>query len=212
MAEKYILCTNNILALSIYMKIPLKQLATVQVGYSFRARLEPSAQGNLAVIQMKDLRSDNTVDCGELTKIEYESIKAHHLVRPGDLVFRTRGLDTTAAIVLDAPEAAVVASPLLRIRIKNALRLLPEYLNWYISQPKAQAFLTSRARGTGQKMITKQALDELEVVLPSVARQRQIAALADLSAREESLLLRLGEGKKQFMSHQLMQFARGNES
>ncbi len=189
------------------MKMKIKKLATVQMGYSFRSRLEASPGGEVAVIQMKDLLNDNTVGCDNLVRINMKTVKDHHLVQKGDLVFRSRGSLTTAAILLKEPGRAVVAAPLLRIRVTRPDRILPEYLNWYISQRDAQIFLTSRAKGTVQKMISKQAIEELEVVLPSLEKQKTIVELATLIEREKTLLYTLADKKEQYVSTVLMQFA-----
>ncbi len=191
------------------MKLKIKQLATVQMGYSFRSRLEASRGGKVAVIQMKDLLQDNTVGCKKLVKIEMESVKEHHLAQKGDLVFRSRGQITTAAILLEDPGKAVVAAPLLRIRITKSDKILPEYLNWYISQRDAQIFLASRAKGTVQKMISKQSIEDLEVCLPTMKQQKEIVELAKLSARERTILSTLSEKRNQYISTVLMQFAKG---
>lgn len=190
------------------MKAELKQIASVQIGYSFRSRLESSGSGTVAVIQMKDLTDNNRVDCGRLALVETEPPKAHHIVRPGDLVFRSRGLITTSAILRDDPGVAIVSAPLLRIRVKGKT-VLPEYLNWFISQPPAQAYLTSRAIGTAQKMITKEALESLEVDLPSIQRQRMITELAALAAEEQGLLNKLAAKRGQYISTILMKLAQG---
>ncbi len=150
------------------MRFQIKSFATVQMGYSFRSRLETFENGSVAVIQMKDLLDDNTIGCDGLARIDMDDIKEHHLVQKGDLVFRSRGLQATAAVLLDDPGKAVVAAPLLRIRVTKPEKVLSGYLNWYISQRDAQIFLTSRAKGTVQKMISKQALEDLEVALPSL--------------------------------------------
>jgi hypothetical protein len=191
------------------MKVRLKKMATVQMGFSFRSRLEISEDGSVAVIQMKDLHEDNTIGCGDLARISMDGIKEHHLVQRGDLVFRSRGLLATSAILLEDPGKAVVAAPLLRIRVTKPDKVLPEYLNWYISQRDAQIFLTSRAKGTVQKMISKQALEELVVVLPSLEKQKAIIELASLSAREQALLHTLADKREQYISTVLMQFAKG---
>ncbi len=191
------------------MKLKIKQLATVQMGYSFRSRLEASRGGEVAVIQMKDLLQDNTVGCKKLVKIEMETVKEHHLAQKGDLVFRSRGQITTAAILLEDPGKAVVAAPLLRIRITKSDKILPEYLNWYIGQRDAQIFLASRAKGTVQKMISKQAIEDLEVYLPTLEQQKNIVELAKLSARERTILSTLSEKRDQYISTVLMQFAKG---
>ena len=191
------------------MRVKLKKMATVQMGYTFRSRLEASEGGGVAVIQMKDLLDDNTVGCDDLVRISMEAMKDHHLVQRGDLVFRSRGSLTTAAVLLEDPGKAVVAAPLLRIRVTKPDKILPEYLNWYISQRDAQIFLTSRAKGTVQKMISKQSIEDLKVVLPSLEKQKAIIELASLSAREQALLHTLADKREQYISTVLMQFAKG---
>lgn len=187
----------------------IKKLATVQMGYSFRSRLEVTQTGEIAVIQMKDLRDDNTVDCVGLAKINMEEVKEHHLAQRGDLIFRSRGLVATSALLLEDPGKAVVAAPLFRIRVTRPDKVLPEYLNWYISQRDAQIFLTSQAKGSVQKMISKQVIEDLEVALPSVEAQKSIVELAALSAREKKLLHTLANKREQYISTALMQFAKG---
>jgi len=191
------------------MKKKLKEITSVQMGYSFRSRLEADEGGGVAVIQMKDLLDDNTVGCDGLIRINMEAMKEHHLAQRGDLVFRSRGSLTTAAVLLKDPGKAVVAAPLLRIRVTKKALVLPEYLNWYISQRDAQIFLTSRAKGTVQKMISKQAIEDLEVALPSLEKQKNILELATLLAREQTLLQQLSHKREQYISTILMQFAKG---
>jgi hypothetical protein len=191
------------------MRLMVKKIATVQMGYSFRSRLETSESGGVAVIQMKDLLNDNTVGCDGLVRINMDTVKEHHLAQLGDLVFRSRGHAATAAILLEDPGMAVVAAPLFRIRVTKQDKVLPEYLNWYISQRDAQIFLTSRAKGTVQKMISKQALEDLEVALPSLEKQRAIVELASLAALEQTLLHKLANKREQFISTALTQFAKG---
>ena len=191
------------------MVIKIKKVATVQMGYSFRSRLEAVEGGAVSVIQMKDLLDDNTVDCDGLVRINMEAMKDHHLAQRGDLVFRSRGHVTTAAVLLEDPGKAVVAAPLLRIRVTKPDKVLPEYLNWYISQRDAQIFLTSRAKGTVQKMISKQAIEDLEVALPSLEKQKAIVEVAVLSAREQALLHTLADKRDQYISTVLMQLAKG---
>jgi len=191
------------------MKKKLKEITSVQMGYSFRSRIEASEDGGVAVIQMKDLLDDNTVGCDDLVTINMEAMKDHHLAQRGDLVFRARGHVTTAAVLLEDPGVAVVAAPLLRIRVTKPDKVLPEYLNWYISQRDAQIFLTSRAKGTVQKMISKQAIEDLEVALPSLEKQKNIVEMAMLSAREQTLLHTLADKREQYISTALIRFAKG---
>jgi hypothetical protein len=192
------------------MKMELRKIAAVDLGYSFRSRIEPNGAGTVAVIQMKDLTDDNCVDCGGLTQVDMEAPKAHHLVRPGDLIFRSRGVTAASAILTDDPGMAVVSAPLYRIRADERF-VLPHYLNWFIGQAAAQSYLASRAVGSAPKMITKEALESLEVFVPSLDRQQAVATLAALADEEQRLLKRLAVKRRQYVSMVLTQLAQGVE-
>ncbi len=189
------------------MKLRLKNIASVQMGYSFRTRLE-QAGGQTAVIQMKDLTDDNRVDCEQLVRVEMEGLKKHHLVQTGDLIFRSRGLVTTAAILTEDPGVAVVAAPLFRIRVAHEA-VSPQYLHWFINQPPAQKFLTSHSRGTAQQMIGMAALEDLEIALPPIARQRAIVELAGLAEQEQKLIRDIAGKRRQYLSTMLLQSTEG---
>jgi len=178
------------------------------MGYSFRARLESMDSGAVAVIQMKDLTDQNRVDCSTLARVDIVNPKEHHLAKRGDLIFRSRGLTSTSAILLDDPGMAMVGAPLLRIRVTNG-GILPEYLNWFISQPPAQAFLTSHAKGTAQKMISKETLDGLEVDVPPLEQQKTIVVLASLGETEQRIMKKLAAKRHQFISTHLIRLAQG---
>lgn len=190
------------------MRIQLKDVASVQVGHSLRSRLEPSPNGSVHVIQMKDLRNDSTVDCSNLQRTEIENLKEHHLVLSKDLIFRSRGEIHKAAILEEAPLGQIVAvAPLLRIRVEKPEQILPEFLNWCISQPVAQKFLTSRAAGSSLKMISKEAMEELEIPLPELRTQQEIVELAALAHREQKLLKVIAQKRDQYISTTLMEIA-----
>ncbi len=194
------------------MKVKVKDITAVQMGYSFRARLEAAVSGNISIIQMKDLAEDDTVDCSHLTRIDNESIKNHHYAKKDDLVFRSRGQITTAAIIRNKIEKTIIASPLIRIRITRPTKVLPEYLNWYIGQRDAQIYFASRTKGSVQKMISKQTVENLELSLPTLETQKFVVALAALSVREQKLFQKLAKKRKQYINTVLMQHAKGKQT
>ncbi len=190
------------------MRIELGKIADIQAGYSFRSRLESLENGAVSVIQMKDLTSANRVCCDELVKVDMDIPKEHHLLRAGDIVFRSRGLVTNSAILLDELDAAVLAAPLLRIRCNYSI-VMPEYLNWYINQQPAQTYLTSCSEGTALKMISKQSLENLEILVPSLERQRLISELSSLAEQEQDIMKKLAEKRSQHIIGTLLQLAEG---
>lgn len=178
------------------------------MGYSFRTRLESMATGAVSVIQMKDLSDDNHVDCGELMCVDMEKPREHHLVKTGDLIFRSRGLTSTSAILEEDPGTAVVAAPLFMIRVTSH-NVLPHYLNWFIGQAPAQTFFTSRAKGTAQRMIGKETLEALEVFVPPIHQQRAIITMASLAEKEQQIMNQLAEKRRQYVSTILGRLAQG---
>ena len=185
--------------------LKLRLLADITMGYTFRSRLEAAPDGGLAVIQMKDLTDDNRLNPEALTRIEPTEVKPHQLVAPGDIIFRSRGQTYTAALVDDDPGPAIVAAPLLHIRPREGV--IPAYLAWFINLPAIQSRLARRAEGTALRMIRKQTLAELEVILPSLARQQAIVELSDLAGKEQQLMARLSARRKQYVDSVLVKFA-----
>jgi restriction endonuclease S subunit len=178
--------------------VKVKNIATVQMGYTFREKLEFDENGAVSVIQMKDLK-DNIICFENVVRVGLKKIKESHFVKKYDLVFRSRGLNTTASILLEEPGDVIVGSPLLRIRVSDSSVVMPEYLCWYINQSKAQSYLHSRADGTLQKMINKQVLDDLLIVLPAMKKQKQIVELYNLATRERNLRNQLAEKRRQYV-------------
>ncbi|MCW2922397.1 MAG: restriction endonuclease subunit [Thermoleophilia bacterium] len=180
---------------------PLSEVAEVRVGYSFRSRLRDDADGAVSVVQMKDTDIlDGEVDGGNLLRTE-ASIKPHHFVQQGDLIFRSRGVSTTAVLVGDVPEQTIVAAPLYVIR---STELEPRYLRWVINHPRAQGELARHAEGTSVRMIGKSALEALEVPVPSRAVQDHVAAIADLAASEQKLMSEIALLRRQYVDSLVM--------
>ena len=186
----------------------LKQIARVQMGLSFRWRVEPERDGNVAMIQMRDLAEGHRLNNPHnLVTVNMENVNPRHLVKRNDLIFRSRGKTTTTAIIESEIKRAVVAAPLLRIRVTDA-HVLPEYLCWFINQPSSQAFLHSRATGTAMVTIGKSVLEALEITLPDLDTQKQIAAFAALSEQEQRLMKDLAKAKKRVTEGVLMRLAK----
>ncbi|AWX98941.1 restriction endonuclease subunit S [Marinomonas primoryensis] len=188
------------------MIVKLKNIASVQMGHSFRSRLEPDLNGNISVIQMKDLTEDNRLNDQELVQIDMQDLKEHHRVENNDIAFRSRGQTNTAALIELSINSAVIAAPLLRIRVEND-SVIPEYLCWFVNQPSSQSTLLSKATGTAVRIIGKPALEDLEIVLPSLKVQQKIITINRLSIDERKIMNTLAEKKGVLTEAILMKLA-----
>jgi len=185
----------------------LAEIADVRMGYPFRSRLEHDAEGDVVVVQMKDIDDANLLHAEDAMKVSLPEGKGHHLIREGDLVFRSRGRSNSVALVAADIGEAVLAAPMLLIRPRN---VLPAYLHWFINLPATQASLAALAEGTSVRMISKDALQDLDVPLPSMARQRRIVDVAVLALREQMLIAEIAARRKRLTEGVLMRYAKNS--
>lgn len=188
------------------MNVALTDIAEVRMGYSFRSRLETDAEGDVAVIQMKDIDDTNLLHPEGLARVQMPDLKDRHLVQERDLLFRSRGMTNSAALAGGGLGRAVLAAPMLLIRPKTEI-VEPAYLQWFINHPATQAVLSGQAAGTAVKMIGKSVLDGLVVALPPLDRQRLIVEIAQLASREAALLQELRERRKALLEGILLREA-----
>jgi hypothetical protein len=183
----------------------LGEVAEVQMGYPFRSRLEHDPQGDVAVIQMKDIDDANLLHPEAAVRVALPKGKSHHLLRAGDLLFRSRGRSNGAAQVREGIGPAVLSAPMLLIRPRD---VLPAYLCWYVNAPATQVKLAAASAGTSVRMISAEALRGLDIPLPSLAAQQRIVQIAALAEREQTLLARIATLRGHLTTDHLMKFAR----
>lgn len=182
----------------------LGDIASIQMGYPFRSRIKHDVGGTFAVVQMKDIDDANLLHLEEAVRVSLPEIKAHHLIKQGDLVFRSRGRTNSVALVSTDIGSAVLAAPMLLIRPQ---KVLPSYLLWYINLPSVQATLATQAEGTSVRMISKGALETLEIPIPTRRKQQLIVEVSELAAQEQGLLQQIARERKRLADRILMRYA-----
>ncbi len=175
------------------------------MGYPFRSRVKHDPNGNVVVLQMKDIDDADVVRVDEATKVHLDGGAGRHRVQSGDLLFRSRGRNNSAAMIPVGLGEAVLAAPMILIRAHG---VLPAYLQWFINSQETQAKLAALAVGTSVMMISTDILKDLDVPVPSMIRQRQIAELGSLALREQALMAEITAKRKQLMDAVLMRAAR----
>ncbi len=153
---------------------------------------------------MKDVSESTGPAFAEAVRVTLSRDTSAFLLRTGDLVFRSRGRSTGAALVGTGAPAAILAAPLLLIR---PTRVLPEYLLWFLNSDHAQAKLASVSVGTAGQQISTESLRALEVPLPPADVQRRIAEVAGLIRREQELTTAIAKRRRKLANHILLNHA-----
>lgn len=169
------------------MKTSLRQIAAIRTGIF--AKPEPKGEvaylqvryfdkfGNLAAIPQPDLRADSQTQ--------------KHLLRDSAVLFAAKGWKNFATVYRGNFPA--VASTAFFILETNDSSVLPEYLAWLLNQQSTQDFLKRHATGTAIVSISKSVLENLQVTIPSVEKQKQILEISRLSRKENEIRLKIAE-------------------
>lgn len=177
--------------------VKLQDIADIRAGYPFRGRIEPVAVGTHRVIQIKDIGTNHRVKEEGLFLIDMPSSADSYLVKPGDVLFQSRGSRNFGTPISEPLPRTIASGHLFVIRPHQ--NILPEYLAWFINQPPAQLHIKAHQRGSYVPLIPKDALNELEVAVPPIAVQQSIVELERLRIKEEELQRAICEKRTQII-------------
>ena len=171
------------------MKKKLKSIVDLRTGYQFRGKVVPDDDGDIDVIQIKDIDDRQEVDVSDLTPVTLEKPERHFL-QSGDVLFLSRvsrGHSMYGTVVPELQRNAVASSYFFVLRPKSE-KVLPRYLAWSLSEPRFQRWLRSFVRGTQMTLVSLKDFADLQVNLPDLHTQQQIVRLNELMLKEAQLL------------------------
>ena len=173
-------------------EVALKKVASIQIGYQAKGRIEERAQGTHRLIQSKDFDSFHRLRSEDLTAFFPERKPEIYSVRKGDVLFQARGVVHFAYCIEDDLKNTLAAGSFYILRLKHE-NLLPQYLAWWLNQSEAQAYFQSQARGSGMSFISKSTLSRLQVQIPPLSVQKKVVKMVMLAKDEQLLLDRLSK-------------------
>ena len=129
---------------------------------------------------------------------EKERIKS--LLSDGDIVIARTGGTVGKSFLVKNPPEAVFASYLIRLRTKIDIAL-PEFINLFLGSECYWTQLREAAQGAAQPNVNSTTLSKIELALPPIEKQRQIAArlkaqLAEVDKARQAAAAQLREATK----------------
>lgn len=170
------------------MKSKIQNITTIQTGVYEKT----SKSGNFVYLQAKHFdEAGNLVE--ELFKdLPYNDKLDRHILHPGDVLFAAKG-SKNFATVFEAHNPPSVASTSFFVLKNIDANVYSEYLAWFLNSPSTQTILKSKAKGTAIPSITKQALEELMLPLPTLEQQKTIVKIAKLQSKASELREKLNK-------------------
>ena len=174
----------------------LSDLATISAGHPIRDAIRDVPDGDVAVVQIKNVNTETGVDWPAVAKTKLAGRRGPDWLKPGDVIFSARG-HRNVAVCLDQPPGRAVCSPhFFLIRVKDGKSTVPEFLAWQMNLPPAQRYFEQSATGSYITSIRRQVLETLPLQIPSLERQRLLVRLADAAKREKHLMERLIQNRQ----------------
>jgi type I restriction enzyme S subunit len=182
------------------VKLLESMIITIDYGTSIKCDY---VQKSFPVLRIPNVASGaidiSALKFGQPKKNEIDNLK----LRRGDLLFvRTNGVQENAgrcAIFRGEIDGCYFASYLIRVRL-DEMRLLPEYMNWYVRTEVGKSFLSGRAVRTadGKFNINSGTIRKVLVPIPKIDEQEEIASKLNLIEQKINL-----HKQKQFFLQEL---------
>jgi hypothetical protein len=169
----------------------LGEVAAVLPGLSTGGRLEHDPSGTHQVVLSRHLVAGlpYRYEPADEFRIHPGRDAAKYQIRPGDVLFMSRGTRNVAAWIESVPNPSV--APVSFYVIRPSLLVDPGYLAWFLNQRGAQRAIADIRTGAGTPIVQRAPFTELLVPVPDLKAQRTIAAIGSAMVHEGLTLERL---------------------
>ncbi|MFH7828266.1 restriction endonuclease subunit S [Kluyvera chengduensis] len=180
------------------MPTPLRklgQIAGIRSGHTLRGAITPDPEGDVRLLQIKDLDQDWQFNHKVLPTVVWEQRIAPPFLEQGEIVVAARG-NRNLAIVYRGQVPVVPTSQFLIVSIKRKeSEIAPEYVCWLLNHPTIQQWF--HRSGTNIQLITKSALLDVAIPVPPIETQLQLIELQHIWQKEDELINRLQKNRHQ---------------
>lgn len=151
-----------------------QELGTVASIFRGKAVSHKDPAGNIGVVNISNI-GEYEIDYSSLDHLEEEERKvSNYLLKDGDLLIPARGTAIRVAIFKEQTYPCIASSNVIVIRAIDE-SLSTTYLKLFFDSPLGRKMLITRQQGTAVMNISYKELNNIEIPLPSVEEQKQIA-------------------------------------
>lgn len=191
------------------MKTALGVIAAVRAGIAFREAIRHDENGGIAVVQGGDIGPDGRVDGAGLLRVSQVPLQGElPRISPGEVLLQSRGQTYRAGVAPPCKLPMIATASVLVITPKPAIQ--PAFLAHFLNDPVTQAELRKLATGATIANLKRSAVEQLEVLVPSLADQEKIVALGETLRQLSRIEARLAELRRIELRALLQERAEGN--
>lgn len=180
------------------MKKELKHIAKIQTGVFAKT----VAKGDITYLQPKYFDELGKLTVNLEPDLNSVGVSEKHILKQGDIIFAAKGSKNFAFHFKLQELAAAASTSFFVIKIHDE-SVLPEYLTWYLNHQNTMKYLKSFARGTSIASISKDVLNNLEIMIPTIEKQKLIYKIDDLRSKERQITMDILSLKQALNQQQL---------
>lgn len=169
------------------MKTDLKSLTSIHTGVYANPALEA---GDTYFLQLNHLTSQGKFRYHIIPKIASGNMAEHHQLKKDDVLFAAKGTRNFAIHLDENFPKAVASSSFLVLRILPELRnkVLPAFLAVELNHHNYQRFYKVAGFASGIPSISKNTLESMTILIPSLEIQEKIIKLNQLRMQQKDLI------------------------
>lgn len=186
----------------------LKNISDIIIGHVFRSKIKYTSNGNVNLLNMDVVSTTGLVsaDYDDVKRVVVADLKSDEIIKPGDILFKAKGLNNSAVLINDIPDNTTVTASCCIIRVFDS-KFSPEYVCAWLNGAKAKRHFS---KGAGQiagvtiANVSKATLESLEIPIIPMNVQKLISGIGELAKQEKELMLKIAD-KKEILSHAIVE-------
>ena len=183
---------------------PLKHFCSFQPGTHLGSEFYDEDSG-FFLLNLRDF-NENLDYAGNAVGINLPENKEKYVLKKNDVLFSTR-LKFNAFDVPEDADATFVASNSFVILQPDTRLITPEYLRWILNHPETQKMLAYLSQAQSRMpFISIKKLQELEIPVPNLDKQKEITKIHQLQQKEKKLYQNLILKKETYIQSFLLKF------
>ena len=180
----------------------LNELSVILSGYISREKIEQDEDGSYFLMQARNVDGIGLgYDTSDLVRFNPALSEKDCCLEQGDILFMARGAYNFSVIIkADIPPCTLAAACFFIIRITDK-NVVPEYLSWYLNQAPVEQYLKRNSgKGVHMPVVRRAVLENVDIPLPPLEKQRTIAALDALQRQEQDLVRQIEIKRKNLLA------------
>jgi hypothetical protein len=173
----------------------------IRTGHAFRERLLDDPDGNVSVIQPKDIQRDGTVSFLEGRSLR-TGVSSPRTLKQDEVLVVNRARIAAAVFDFSPEDRWIVPSSIMVLTLRRDI-VLPQYIAIYLNSPEGQRMFRRHFEHSTIPFISTGNFGSMDVPVPPLDRQIALIEYHEMTRKYKVLTQRKHELLAQVLSHEL---------